>query len=213
MKEIPKQNAPAPVNLDTDTPSKNGKTMSPPALFGGSQENKGAESSGNKQAGMDAAAPMLIAQASNPVVDSDWDAWNHYFHGGGKSVEIGDNTMNMVVNNEDFRYRHGRITKGLTSALSGSFSIDMTSQIFHIGRTNVNYRVEVGRELCKVHYELFVNDGFWDPDFIDENTLGRIGIPGFQPDGMGPNLERFGGKPYHYKPATLSFNFYNPGYE
>lgn len=189
-----------------------GKTMAPPALFGDTQGQKSGGNTSAPKSATSEAEPMLLAQAV-PVVDSDWDAWNHYFHGGGASVEIGPNTMNMVYSNEDFLYRHGRITGGKTSAMSGSFSIDMTSQIFHIGRTNVNYRIEVGRELCKVHYELFVDDGFWDPDFIDENTLGRLGIPRYQPDGMGPNLERFGGQPYRYNTATLSFNFYNPGYQ
>ena len=33
-----------------------------------------------------------------------------------------------------------------------------------------------------------------------------------KPDGMGPNLERFGGTPYRYNTATRSFTFQNPGY-
>ncbi|MFL0091697.1 hypothetical protein, partial [Tenacibaculum maritimum] len=59
---------------------------------------------------------------------------------------------------------------------------------------------------------LFINDGFWDADFIDENTLGRLGVESFKPDGLGPNLERFGGIPYRYLPQTISYKAKNPGY-
>ena len=58
---------------------------------------------------------------------------------------------------------------------------------------------------------IFSRDGFWDPDFIDEKTLGRIPYINewtkTKPDGMGPNLERFGGKPYHYLPRKFTFYF------
>ncbi len=157
---------------------------------------------------------MRIAQAlpQTSVVDDNWQAWGHYFNGGGSTVDIGPNTTQMLIDHPEFQRRHGRITGGLTTALSGSFSVDMTGTMFHIGRTNINYNVQVNGDQCTVTYTLFVNDGFWDVDFVDENTLGRLGIGRYQPDGMGPNLERLGGKPYHYNTVTRSFNFRNPGY-
>jgi hypothetical protein len=60
-------------------------------------------------------------------------------------------------------------------------------------------------------HTLFSRDGFWDPDFIDENALG--GIPHIRdwtktnPDGPGPNLERFGGTPYYYKTRERTYFF------
>jgi hypothetical protein len=117
-----------------------------------------------------------------------------------------------LINSKTFQAKHARITGGLTTSLTGNFSVDLTSEIFHIGRTNVEYSVQVNGTQCTVTYTLFVNDGFWDVDFIDENTLGRLGIGRYQPDGMGPNLERFGGSPYHYNTATRAFTFANPGY-
>lgn len=45
-----------------------------------------------------------------------------------------------------------------------------------------------------VTYILFSRDSFGDPDFIDENTLGKIPVirdwTKTKPDGPGPNLER-----------------------
>ena len=76
----------------------------------------------------------------------------------------------------------------------------MTYEIFHIGRTNVEY--EFNQDDRSVTYQLFFNDGFWDPDFIDEYFLGDKSMY-FRPDGMGPNLERFGGQPYPYIPRTV----------
>lgn len=87
----------------------------------------------------------------------------------------------------------------------------MTEKMFHIGNTNVSYRVNSNGKASSVSYTLFVNDGFWDPDFIDEKTLGKIPIinswTNSTPDGMGPNLERFGGKPYHYLTRKITFFF------
>lgn len=45
--------------------------------------------------------------------------------------------------------------------------------------------------------------GFWDPEFIDEKYARYSTNPNFITDGMGPNLERFGGKPYRYIPRKL----------
>lgn len=188
--------------------------MSPPALFGADPTSKGGENAGNKQAtpaGAPTMAPMLMAQAA-PVVDDNGQALWHYFNGGGRSVDLGPNTINLLLNHPDFQRRHARITGGLTTSLTGNFSVDMTGDMFHVGRTNVAYSVAVNGNQCTVTYTLFVNDGFWDPDYIDE-FAGRItGIGRWQPDGMGPNLERLGGQPYYYNTTTRSFTFQNPGY-
>jgi hypothetical protein len=44
--------------------------------------------------------------------------------------------------------------------------------------------------------------------FINEKVLGnKFGIERFKLDGMGPNLERFGGTPYPYKMRTRTYFF------
>lgn len=62
---------------------------------------------------------------------------------------------------------------------------------------------------CTTTFTELVNDGFYDADFVDENVLGRLEISSYKPDGLVPNLERFGGKPYMYIPSTFKIN---PGY-
>jgi len=81
----------------------------------------------------------------------------------------------------------------------GYFSVDMTYLTFHIGRTRVDHSISSNGKSQQVKYTLFNKDGFGDPDFIDEKTLGKAGVEDCVPDGKGPNLERFGGIPYDYK--------------
>lgn len=212
MKVLPKQERNVPVSADAESSSQAGKTMPAPPLFAPSKQAEvGAGAVQNQLSG---GQPTLLAQAAQttPVVDDNGQALWHYFNGGGRSVDIGPNTIDLLLNHEEFQRRHGRITGGQTTALTGSFNVDMTGTMFHVGRTNVNYSVRVNGDQCTVTYTLFVNDGFWDPDYIDE-FAGRVtGLARWQPDGMGPNLERLGGQPYHYNTATRSFTFRNPGY-
>lgn len=146
------------------------------------------------------------------TVDNTKEAWNHYIHGNGEPVNIGTNTTLSLLTSPEFKYHEARIVSGQTTSMNGSFSVDMTRRVFHIGRTNVDYSIKCGTQNCTVIFNLFVRDGFWDVDFIDENTLGKTGLKQYQPDGMGPNLERFGGHPYPYNPIPIKFNFINPGY-
>ena len=139
-------------------------------------------------------------------------AFYHYFNGNGTSVMLGNETVDALLSNKDFQFRHQRIITGETTSLSGSFSVDMTSTVFHVGRTNVDYSISNKINISTVTYDLFVRDGFWDIDFIDERILGRMGESHFLPDGVGPNLERFGGVPYPYTPIKAIYTFPNPGY-
>ena len=120
----------------------------------------------------------------------------------------------MLLNSKKFKEKHQRIITGKTSSTKGNFSIDLTFKMFHVGRTNVDYDINCSSGICTVKYNLFVRDGFWDVDFIDEKLLGGIlGDPRNQADGKGPNLERMGGVPYSYLPTCKSYTFKNPGYK
>lgn len=217
MKAQPVQKKAAMPQADAEKTA-TGKTMPPPqfALQNGSDSGAGVaqkQDAGVAQKQDAGGQSMTLAAAqTTPVIETTGQAWSHYMNGGGRSVDIGPNTIQLLLNHPEFQRRHGRITGGLTTAMSGSFSVDMTGTMFHLGRTNINYSIQVSGNQCTVTYTLFVHDGFWDVDFIDENTLGRLGLPWFQPDGKGPNLERFGGTPYDYNTATRSFTFANPGY-
>ncbi len=157
---------------------------------------------------------MLLAQSERTtVIDDNQSALAHYYDGGGRAVDIGPYTIDLLRTSRDFQFRRNRILKGETASLSGSFSVDMTMKMFHIGRTNVDYKIQVNGNQCTVTYTLFVDDGFWDVNFAHEQTYGRIGLPWFKPDGKGSNLELPGGKPYSYNTVTYSETFNNPGYK
>lgn len=145
-------------------------------------------------------------------MDNTDQATAHYYNGKGQPVHLGPTTLKALLTSNDFRYHHKRILNGKTTALSGNFSVDLTYSEFYIGRTNVDYKIGCANGKCKVTYKLFKNDGFWDPDFVAERTLGRLGIKKYQPDGMGPNLEFSGGKPYWFIPIVAIYQFKDPGY-
>lgn len=82
----------------------------------------------------------------------------------------------------------------------------MTDKTFHIGRTKVDYSVSGNGTSSSVTYTLFSGDGFWDPNFVAEKTLGKV-FDRYKPDGKGLNLETPGGIPYDYKTRERSFFF------
>ena len=148
------------------------------------------------------------ANARLLYIDNTEDALQHYLFGDGSPVYIGNNTLNALKNSSEFKANLQSFITGKNEKYEGCFSIDMTKTVFHIGRTTVNYRLENINGQSKLTYNAFVNDGFWDPDFIDEKYGKYLADPNiFVPDGMRPNLERFGGKPYRYIPRQFIFYF------
>ena len=91
--------------------------------------------------------------------------------------------------------------------MTGRLSVDVEMRNFHIGRTNFDYNIKCGISDCIATFNVFINDGFWDANFIFE----KVGIS--SPDGPGPNLEMFGGRPFPYIPRTIEYQFVNPGYK
>ena len=150
---------------------------------------------------------------NNLFIDSTYEATLYYLNGEGGTVSLGPNTINTLLTHDSFLYRHERIISGQTTALQGNFSVNLTTDIFHVGRTNVNYSINCSSGNCTATYTLFASDGYWDVDYIDENTLGKLGVKSETADGPGPNLERFGGVPYYYRPVTVKYKFPNPGYK
>jgi RHS repeat-associated protein len=138
-----------------------------------------------------------VTITSHRIIDSSWQAAMHYLHGKGSPVYIGRKTTMFLLNTPEFRNAQMGITLGHYKA-TGSFRVDMTHEVFHIGRTPVSYTVDPNGEY--VTYKLYDGDGFWDPDFIDEKFSTA---PWNIPDGPGPNLERFGGTPYRYIPTIV----------
>lgn len=181
------------------------------------QISSGAGGKGAKSKKADVLVVQKIEDITVPFVidgmENSMQALKHYFTGGGIAVSLGNNTIDALISSDEFQARHQRIITGKTTALSGNFSVNLEGSIFHIGRTNVDYSIHCVNGICTVTYDMFVRDGFWDPDYVDEYIMGRLfGESRFQPDGLGPNLERFGGTPFPYKPVRGTCKFPDPGY-
>lgn len=66
----------------------------------------------------------------------------------------------------------------------------MTDKTYHIGHTNVDYKIKNNETSNSVTFTLFSGDVFWDPNILHEKIFGgTLGIRTFQADGMGPNLK------------------------
>lgn len=162
------------------------------------------------------AVSAAVVYLFNDMVDNTKEAMKHYFSKSnqGEAVNIGSNTKKALLGTDKFKYHHNRILMGMTSKMQGNFSVDMANidNMFYIGRTNVDYVISCVDGSCTVKYDLFVKDGFWDVDFVDEYFGKQFNISHLKVDGMGPNLERFGGQPYPFIPTSVSYQFNNPGY-
>ncbi|OJH11037.1 hypothetical protein FPG87_13140 [Flavobacterium psychrophilum] len=143
--------------------------------------------------------------ASGPVVNNSKEATSHYYNGNGVAVDVGDQSTSQLLNSDKFQAKHTKITSEKVQE-SGNFSVDLTEATFHIGRTNVDYSVTNNNTSSAVTYTLFSGDGFWDPNFVAEKTLGKV-FDRYKPDGKGPNLETPGGVPYDYKTRVRTFFF------
>ncbi|SPE76479.1 hypothetical protein FLACOL_00460 [Flavobacterium columnare] len=124
------------------------------------------------------------------VLKNTKQATDHYLNGDGSPAALDKGTQLELRNSKEYLRVVRRLVSGNANNLNGSFDVDMTSKVFHVGRTNVDYSTTCAGGNCTTTFTEFVNDGFYHVDFIDENVLGRMGIPSFKADGLGPNLER-----------------------
>lgn len=143
--------------------------------------------------------------ASGPVVNNTKEATSHYFNGNGQAADVGDQSTRELLSSDKFQEKHTKITTQKVQS-TGDFSVDLTNSTFHIGHTGVDYSVTNNGNSSAVTYTLFARDGYWDPNFVAEKTLGNF-FDKYKPDGMGPNLEQSGGTPYPYKTRERTFFF------
>jgi RHS repeat-associated protein len=130
------------------------------------------------------------------VINSTAEAVNHYYKGSGTDVTLGPDTTAALENHSRVLTAQMRLSNGVTSQ-SGSFSVDLTGSVFHVGQTNVDYSTSCAAVTCTTNFVGFVRDGFWDP---------RSNIGG---DRLGPKNE-LGGTPFRYKAHTWNYTFPNP---
>ena len=144
------------------------------------------------------------------IIKNTDEAVDHYYNGGG-DAELSRDTQTILHKTPEYQRVVKRLITGKAINLSGTFDVDMTTEVFHIGNTNVDYTTTCTVSKCVTVFNDFVRDGFWDPNFLAEKTLGRF-MDSYKPDEMGPNLERPGGTPYRYIPMKFQIRYKNPGY-
>ena len=140
--------------------------------------------------------------AEGLVIDNTRDALRHYLKGNGESVNIGDRTLEELIESKEFQTALDDIR--VNGSYTNPFKVKMTLKTFHVGRTLVRYSKFDSGVSKAIQFNFFYKDGFWDPDFVDEIFFKRLG-PKFVPDGPGPNLERFNGTPYHYNTRIRTY--------
>lgn len=128
-------------------------------------------------------------------VNSTFDAFLHYYFGDGDPIQNGPIALMAFMQTPKFRSIITNIANGKTYGI-GDVNMTWIGGQFHIGHTQYSYQV-IGQQVV-IGYP--INDGFWDPNFVDEKIYKLFGLD-FS-DRKGPNLE-LGGTPYDYIPTIL----------
>lgn len=113
---------------------------------------------------------------------------------------MGPATISALKAAPEQKHRENRIKSGLTSSFDGNYSVDLTSEVFHVGRTPVDYHTTCGTTSCVTDFTGFVRDGFWDAKDV---------FNWFTGDEMGPKFEFEGGHPYRYEPYSWTISYPN----
>ena len=135
----------------------------------------------------------------NNSVDNDIDdtrsALFHYLFGFGQDIALGNRLTRLsLLANPIFQAKREMIINGELES-TGNFSIDMTNQVFHIGKTSVYYySTEAYTIFC-----LGVTDKFCDALYMFEKNEKHPN--GITPDGEGWKLEF--SIPYDYIPLVV----------
>ncbi len=129
-------------------------------------------------------------------IDDTVSAMWHYFVGFGHEIALGNYfTRLALLTNPVFLSMRDKILSGEKSAV-GSFSIEMTEYMFHIGNTTINYYSTATYSV----FSLGAEDGFWDViECLEKSETHPNGF--IPPDGDGWLLEC--GIPYHYIPLSI----------
>ncbi|MFJ5539859.1 RHS repeat-associated core domain-containing protein, partial [Vreelandella titanicae] len=146
--------------------------------------------------------PGTIGQCSleTVVVDNTEEAWAHYKNGYGQEVALGPNTKEALRNHPLVQRQSEALKNGTAKYDNGNLSADMTFDVFHVGRTRVDFKQECGSTTCTTTFTGFAGDGFWDANELAPWTH----------DGPGSGGEFSGGTTYPYKPYVWVETYPNP---
>lgn len=120
------------------------------------------------------------------VVDSTSEALEHYFNGNGETVELGPKTKDALRNHPVVQ-RQSEALRGTANHLRGNLRVDLEGEVYHVGKTRVDFSTICKCGVCTTTYVGFSNDGFWDP--LAPTNFG---------DGIGGAWEIPGGTGYRY---------------
>ena len=115
------------------------------------------------------------------VIDSTESALYHYFNGNGEAVELGATTKSLLRHSERQKGALANLKSGNTD-MYGLYRVDMTSDMFHVGRTGIQYNTKCNNGMCLTTFKGFVqkdettgrvhSDAFDDP--VDEPFLKTV---------------------------------------
>ena len=115
----------------------------------------------------------------------------HYYLGKGESADVGDYATALLMNTQRFRDNLNAATTQKKGNDIITFSVDMTTEVFHIGKTPVTYRIFPGNGTSRVEFYLYQYKNGKMDSFSDPLDIGR----------------EIGGTPYDYKLRTVTYFF------
>jgi RHS repeat-associated protein len=151
---------------------------------------------GGRAAGADS-NPASQGGTGNPVVNSTFEALQHYFRGNGEPAELGPDVQDAIINSRDQQYRYDRIRTGRTPSLDrGVYGVDVELDgAYFVGDTPIEYQTLCRSGSCTTTFTSR-GDGFWD--VVRDVDRG------------GPRGELPGGTPYPFLPFSWQRTFPDP---
>jgi hypothetical protein len=133
------------------------------------------------------------------MISSTGMAVKKYFRGDGGMVELDNTTKNALRNHPLVKRQINALKNGTAKNLNGNLSVDLTDEMFHVGKTGVVFNTICLQKTCTTGFVGFVNtDGFStaiSPDgFVDPIDIG---------------VEIWGGTSYLYIPYSWSVTYDN----
>src|SRR5690554_2487985 len=120
-------------------------------------------SCGGNSGSNDNAKDDSAAQEKAKVIDTTFEALDHYLNGDGESVELGPNTKSALREHPLVQRQSGALKNGTANHVNGNLSVELRGDGDHVGRTRVDFSTVCDAGSCTTVYTGFSGDGFWNP--------------------------------------------------
>ncbi len=143
------------------------------------------------------ASPTSQGQERTAIVNSTYQAFQHYFSGNGGAAALGTDVQSAIINSRDQQYRFERIRTGRTSNLDrGVYGVNVEFDgAYFVGDTPIEFETLCRTGTCATTFTSR-GDGFWD--VVRDVDRG------------GPSGEIPGGTPYPFLPFSWERTFPDP---